>query len=182
MPIGRVRDSATYKKFKNTAEFKQVNKKLVFLRENLSRADRRAGSERKEIAINIDYLYELGEKQQWRCALADTPLEFDRGGQWFGGNWSNPNSCTIDRIDSSKGYLEDNVQLLSWRINCTKGGCSQEEYIEICKEIVRQTELRQSKNQDTINHEALVDELKKLWITIQNYTNVKTKEQDTHSK
>jgi hypothetical protein len=142
MAIEHVKNSETYKKYKGTKDFKLVNKRLVFLRQNLSRADRRKGSEKKEIGITLDYLYEIGEKQNWKCALTDVPLEFERGGFWFGGNWSNPRSCTIDRIDSTKGYLRDNVQLLSWRINCTKGGCSQQEYIDICREIVYHDNLR----------------------------------------
>lgn len=139
MNIEFVNETNTYKNYIDSDQFNLVVKRLLHLRRNLCRANGRKGAERKPIEVSLDYLYEIGEKQKWRCTLTNTPLEFERGGRMFAGVWSNPNSCTIDRIDSTKGYIEGNIQLLSWKANCTKGGCDQTEYINICREVVNHT-------------------------------------------
>ena len=111
----------------------QVNHKLRFLRQNLARASYRAKS--YEIAIDIDYLYELGERQNWKCALSGRDLEFRRGGGIWLNQYCNPNSCTIDRIDSTRGYLENNVQLVTWRANTAKNGMHNIEFVSLCCDI-----------------------------------------------
>lgn len=40
-----------------------------------------------------------------------------------------PDSPTIDRIDSSKGYVKGNVRVISWRANTLKGDATIEESI-----------------------------------------------------
>lgn len=37
------------------------------------------------------------------------------------------NSPSLDRIDSKKGYVKDNIQIISWRANWLKGNASLEE-------------------------------------------------------
>jgi hypothetical protein len=111
--------------------FLSTKKKLIFLSQNLRRASARRNA--KLIDIDLDYLYEIGESQNWLCNLTDIPLEFERGGRYSG--QCNPNSCTIDRIDSHFGYIEGNIQLLTWRINDLKNKFTQEELIDICRKI-----------------------------------------------
>lgn len=151
MKIEFVNETNTYKSYLGDSKSVLVTKRLLHLRRNLCRALGRKGSEKKQIDIGLDYLYALGEKQNWRCNLTNTTLEFERGGRMFAGVWSNPNSCTIDRIDSTKGYIEGNVQLLSWKANCTKGGCDQQEYISICQEVVNHR-LRNKKKPRNIHY------------------------------
>ena len=69
--------------------------------------------------------------------MTGTDLEFTRGGQTWLGKWCNPNSCTIDRIDSSKGYVEGNIQLITWQANCLKQNVPNDEFIEFCKDVAR---------------------------------------------
>lgn len=47
-----------------------------------------------------------------------------------------PNSISLDRIDSSKGYTKDNVVFCSWRVNQAKNDLSKLEYFQLCKQIV----------------------------------------------
>lgn len=112
-------------------ELNLTKKRLVFLSQNLRRAASRRKA--KHIEINLDYLYEIGLSQKWLCNLTDIPLEFERGGSYTRG--CNPNSCTIDRIDNTFGYVKGNIQLLTWRINDFKNKFSQEELIDICRKI-----------------------------------------------
>ena len=108
--------------------------RLKFLRQNLSRASRR-GEASQYIDVKLDYLYSIGVKQKWKCALTGQPLEFTRGGTDWGGKWCNPNSCTIDRIDSNLGYVEGNIQLVTWKVNCIKQHFDNEEFINLCKQV-----------------------------------------------
>lgn len=39
------------------------------------------------------------------------------------------NSPSIDRIDSTKGYTRDNIQIISWKANSIKRNASLEELI-----------------------------------------------------
>lgn len=46
-------------------------------------------------------------------------------------------TASLDRIDSSKGYIEGNVQWLHKDINRLKINYSDEDLIQICLEIIR---------------------------------------------
>lgn len=67
--------------------------------------------ENTEIEIDKTFLDSLRKKQNDRCALTGVKLS------WI------PNSlnvASLDRIDSSKGYTKDNVQITMWYVNCMK--------------------------------------------------------------
>ncbi len=55
-----------------------------------------------------------------------------------------PNTISLDRIDSSKGYVEGNVVFCSWRINQAKNTMSQQEFLSMCKSIVDFTAAKRS--------------------------------------
>lgn len=125
-------------KFMTQSEFlffrdqrKQINHKLIFLRQNLVRAANRI-NKKFNIEIDLDYLYDIGESQNWKCALSGSDLEFRRGGSIWLNQYCNPNSCTIDRIDSTKGYIKDNIQLVTWRANTAKNGMDHNEFLQLC--------------------------------------------------
>jgi len=110
--------------------------RMRFLNQNLARASSR-GDYTKEISVNLDYLYSIGEKQNWVCALTGVPLEFTRGGTNWGGKWCNPNSCTIDRINNEKGYVKGNVQLVIWKANYLRKELPIKQFIKLCKQITK---------------------------------------------
>ena len=110
--------------------------RLKFLRQNLERAARRV-SKGQVIDVPLDYLYKIGEKQDWHCALTGKPLEFERGGTYWGGKWCNPMSCTIDRIDSTKGYIKGNIQLVTWKVNCIKQHFDNADFVNLCKQVAK---------------------------------------------
>jgi len=116
--------------------FQDVKSILSFLRQNLNRAANR-GDYSQKIEVSLDYVYSVGADQDFVCALTGNELEFTRGGQMWLGKWCNPNSCTIDRIDSSKGYVEGNIQLITWKANCLKQHLGNEEFIEFCKDVAQ---------------------------------------------
>ena len=44
-------------------------------------------------------------------------------------------SCSIDRIDNSRGYEPDNIQLIDGKINMMKGKYEDDFFIEVCKAV-----------------------------------------------
>ena len=65
-----------------------------------------------------------------KCPLLNTPL-----GSFYGG--ATDNSYSIDRIDSSKGYIKGNVWIISKRANTLKGNATLEELEMLVKNLRR---------------------------------------------
>jgi hypothetical protein len=105
-----------------------------FLSANISRAKGR--EKQRQITIDVDYLFKLGEKQQWKCNLTGLPLEFTRGGATYGNRWLNPHSCSIDRIDTTLDYIPGNVQLVCAIANDMKSVYSVSDLVKYSKLIV----------------------------------------------
>jgi hypothetical protein len=84
---------------------------------------------RKEIELSIDkeYAWSLFLFQNRKCALTGTELKFPRVGK------DRDYTASLDRIDSSVGYVHGNVQWVHKDINMMKRIYSQEYFIEMCK-------------------------------------------------
>ena len=109
-------------------EIQNVVDKKKFLNGRLNQAARRDNPQ--PIKIDIDYLIRLGKKQKWKCALSGVDLEFVSGK-----GKKNPYICTIDRIDSDKGYVKKNIQLLTWIANYAKGAFTVTEFKKLCEDV-----------------------------------------------
>ena len=83
--------------------------------------------------ITIEYIWDLFLKQDRKCALSGMPISFPAKSTGL-------RSASLDRIDSSKGYVEGNVQWLHKDVNMIKGSYSQKYFLEICKKIVDTTD------------------------------------------
>lgn len=84
--------------------------------------------------IDTDYVMGLLVQQQGQCALTGWPLEFTRGGAW---NGKNPRGATMDRIDSSKGYVRGNIQLTCGIANVIKSSLNNSEFIQLCSAVTK---------------------------------------------
>lgn len=84
-----------------------------------------------EVAPDVDlpYLYDLFINQNRKCALSNKELTLPKVGKDFSAN------ASIDRIDSSKGYIRGNIQWVDKKINFMKQEYSQHEFIELCKAV-----------------------------------------------
>ena len=83
-----------------------------------------AKSRSKKIGLefNIDVLDIIIPE---KCPILDIPLFIRQG---YKGSEKNPNNPSLDRIDSSKGYVKGNVQVISWRANDLKKDGTVEEF------------------------------------------------------
>ncbi len=82
-----------------------------------------------EFRITIEFLWDLYIQQDRKCKYTGEELKF--------GSMSDPSSVTasIDRIDSSKGYLPENVQLIHKDVNLMKHILSEERFLYLCQQI-----------------------------------------------
>jgi hypothetical protein len=80
--------------------------------------------------ISIDELWNLFLKQNRKCALTGRELNF-----YLHKGVKETATASLDRIDSNKGYTIDNVQWVHKDINMIKQSYSQNEFIQLCKEV-----------------------------------------------
>ena len=71
--------------------------------------------------LNVEYLKELWDKQNGKCAYTGIQLKLDK-------SFSHIILASLDRIDSTKGYIKDNVQFVSTSINLAKNSMSDLEF------------------------------------------------------
>ena len=67
-----------------------------------------------------------------RCPLLGVPLQMVRG---KGRQWFNP---SIDRIDNTKGYTPDNIQVISALANVMKSMATKEQLVTFARNILKQ--------------------------------------------
>jgi hypothetical protein len=81
------------------------------------------------VKISIKDAWELFLKQGRKCALTGEELHFNT-------SWrSRDRTASLDRIDSNKGYIKENVQWVHKDVNMMKQHYSQERFIEVCKKV-----------------------------------------------
>ena len=67
------------------------------------------------------------------CQVTNVPFRYSRDLTSF----QNPYAPSIDRIDSSRGYYKDNVQIVLVAINLAKSESSMEDFINVWKDITK---------------------------------------------
>ncbi len=80
--------------------------------------------------INGKILIELFIKQEEKCALSGVPIS-------LGLDWRNSGTASLDRIDSSKGYLLNNIQWVHKDINMMKMDLPEDRFVFLCKSVAK---------------------------------------------
>ena len=80
--------------------------------------------------LSIEFLEGLYNKQEGKCAISGVVMTH------IYGQGKTPTNISIDRIDSSKEYSEDNVQLVCYTVNIMKNTLTLEELKDWCKLII----------------------------------------------
>lgn len=90
---------------------------------------------RRNLAFDVDleFLLLIWNQQQGLCALTNKPMSLERGS---GKSRTNPDVCTMDRIDPAQGYIKGNVQLTRWLPNRVKINLSNNEFLDLCRSVV----------------------------------------------
>ena len=88
----------------------------------------RPNSVPKEFNIDVDYLKQIDTTDI--CPILGMPMRWNAG---KGTGKRNQNNKSLDRIDSSQGYVKGNVIIISWRANWLKNNATLEELIKLGK-------------------------------------------------
>jgi hypothetical protein len=85
--------------------------------------------------LTIEYIWELFEQQKGICKLSGLPIYLETSLGSFNKNGYQRRTASLDRVDSSKGYLQGNVQWLHKDINQMKSDRTDEQFVEFCKAV-----------------------------------------------
>lgn len=77
--------------------------------------------------LTIQFLWELFEKQERKCKLSGQPITLKAIARRV------KRTASLDRIDSLKPYIRENVQWVHKDVNLIKNNLDQGIFIEICK-------------------------------------------------
>ena len=80
-------------------------------------------------AISLDDVADIMEEQDGKCALTGWDIEVREAKPL------NDVRASIDRIDSSFGYIRSNIQLVHKMVNMCKQQYSQDDFIEMCNAV-----------------------------------------------
>lgn len=91
------------------------------------RIETSAANRELDFSITPEYVWAIYLKQSRRCALVGLPIAFLPNY-----NHGAEQTASIDRIDSNKGYVVGNIQVVHKVVNMIKGWLSQEEFTAMC--------------------------------------------------
>ncbi|MBE0563691.1 MAG: hypothetical protein IH622_23130 [Ochrobactrum anthropi] len=87
--------------------------------------------------VSDEYLYHLFLSQERKCALTGVPLSLEK---------DHPHSLSLDQIDPGKGYVEGNVQWLSWYVNRAKGEMLTDVFVDMCEVVLNHRKVQRLSN------------------------------------
>ena len=92
-----------------------------------------AGAAARKIDFNLDrkFMWDLLKRQKYRCALTGAPIEY---------NTASDKTASVDRIDSSRGYENNNIQWVHKVVNIMKQDYDQDYFIELCGAVMFHTQ------------------------------------------
>lgn len=99
-----------------------------FMKNMVDKAKRRHKKEKYkgDFNITVEDIVKLKEKQNNKCKLTGNELIWQCYQDPF-------YMVSLDRIDSSKTYMKDNIQLVCWFYNTTKGKSSDDDMIKLAR-------------------------------------------------
>ena len=97
-----------------------------------------------EFSITMEYCWDLFLKQKGKCALSGLEIHFEKN-TVHNKKVDNRSerSCSLDRIDSSKGYVENNLQWVHKDVNMIKNKFEEGYFLTLCNLIVQNNKNKQ---------------------------------------
>jgi len=121
----RVKELA--KAYNERVKKRSVNDIDLSLRRMINQAKGRAKTHNREFDIDLQYIKKLWTKQHGLCKYTKLPMSLAIG--------SKSSRASLDRINSKKGYVKGNCQLVLFGINSFKSETSEKEFIKLCKAV-----------------------------------------------
>jgi hypothetical protein len=94
-----------------------------------NRIKNRARKDNLEFDLTKEYMWDIFENQQGKCAISGVSIGFADSARE---QWSGKTTASLDRKDSSSGYIVDNVQWVHKHINMMKQNHTDEYFIKMC--------------------------------------------------
>ncbi|WP_109527289.1 MULTISPECIES: hypothetical protein [Nocardia] len=89
-----------------------------------------------EFEVSKEYLWQLYLDQDRRCAFTGWPIHFAESYRK-----TREKTASLDRIDSSVGYIEGNLQWVHRDVNKLKKNMADERFIELCHAVAAHTQV-----------------------------------------
>lgn len=115
-----------------TEEERRARDELSGFRRRWTNIKAGAKSRGLDVTITPEYIREIFTG---KCALSGVEISIEYIGR-VSGKRKFDISASLDRIDSSKGYIPGNVQWVHKQVNTCKSDLPDEEFIELCRKIV----------------------------------------------
>jgi hypothetical protein len=96
----------------------------------------RAGAKRRRIGfkLTLTYIRQLYRDQDGKCALTGDALILARTSHTHA---AGKTTASLDRIDSSRGYVVGNVQWVTKAVNQAKWDTPQDKFVELCRKVAK---------------------------------------------
>ncbi len=91
----------------------------------------RAKNKNLEFSITLKDLEKQWIKQNGKCIYSNINLTLPKTDRDISFN------CSVDRKDSKKGYVKNNIQWVDKKINCMKWTMEEKEFINYCKLVAK---------------------------------------------
>jgi len=101
----------------------------------LARIKTRVKEKGKNNNLTLEYLKQLWESQNGICSFTGWRMELPRHASGWNES-SSPKRASLDRIDSSKGYIQGNVRFVSVIANYARNSFDDKEVIAFCKAVM----------------------------------------------
>lgn len=88
------------------------------------------------VEITVDDLKELYKKQNGKCAYTGKQLTSIRYAVRDNQHIMNKHNVSVDRIDSTKNYTNDNIHMVCAIVNRMKTDLTEDEFLSLCNDIV----------------------------------------------
>lgn len=112
---------------------------------------RNAEASGKAWEVPIEYLEEVFMSQGCRCALTGQSLiPVPRRTDARDADYDNNDLMSLDRIDSSVGYIVGNVQITSWLANRIKNDLSMPDLLAFCKQVIAYKERKEVSSEESV--------------------------------
>lgn len=109
-----------------------------FLKDRLLQSEKRAKIKGFLHTITIDDLLHIWDLQRGLCSYTHSSLQHTVGHAYYN---KNPYAVSIDRIDSTRGYTLDNIQLICGHVNTMKGQLTESDFFEFVHAIAKHNPL-----------------------------------------
>jgi hypothetical protein len=110
-----------------------------------------------EFNVTIQHVFELLEKQNFRCALTGLDIHLS---DYRTNVAQNGSTASLDRIDSTKGYVEGNLQWVHRVVNTMKTDLSEKEFVEFCMLVVMHNSLKTDGSEGDFGRRKFTEEIR----------------------